>query len=340
MAKDNKQTNNMDIMDDFIAEPVTGKFEKKESDPTREGQILDVMNSHNLGTSLFRLIPDSVKVKGPDGRMLTRLYRKVSNAFTVKVKGKEDKFPVQYQIPSDIDFAVTGGLVLTAAQADLLKNVRDMANNISKFLTYDNRKNFKSLSDIIPVCQYNKQIVFVYGKLLKSVDSRGRVLNDRKQEFGKVRVFKFAKGKVGSGDFITMFNTALSTKAMLFAGSPAWKREWFERKAGSMDKAVSVIVSRAQDTFGTYSLGVSLETVQPFEITEHDLEVAGNLNSRIFDVTKFDSALFEECLEKLNYVQDQINMLGNQAPAPTATISDAEIVATETEVGGLDESPF
>ena len=332
-------TQNDDIMDEYIGEPVTEvkKFEKKEADPTREGQILDVMNAHNLGTILVRLIPDTIKLQGPDGKPRTRLYRKINNAFTVKVKGPEDKFPITYQIPSDMDFVVAGGLKLTSSQAQLLKNTRDTANNISKFLTYENRKRFGPISEIIPVCQYHRQIVLFYGKLIKFLDKSGAV--SHAEELDKVRVFKFAKGKVGVDDFITKFQKALSLESNLSGGSPAWKRQYFERKTGKMDSALSIMVDRANDTFGTYSLDISFrEKLKSFEITDHDLEIAENLNNRAFDITQFDEKMLNDCLSKLNYVQQQINNLGNQSQA--APVEDAVVVEAEDDYSGFEESPF
>jgi hypothetical protein len=216
-------------------------------------------------------------------------------------------------------------------------NTRDAASNISKFLTFENRKRFSALAEIIPVCQYNRQIVLMYGKLVKFLDKSGTPIHE--EESGKVRVFKFAKGKVGVDDFITKFQKALSLESNLNEGS-AWQRQYFERKAGNMDSVISVMVDRANDTFGTYCLDISFrDKLKSFEITEHDLEVADNLNSRAFDITKFDEDMIGECYTKLAYVQEQINHLGNQTNDFAA--EDAEVIEESAPYdGGIEETPF
>lgn len=304
-------------MDEFFGEPVTkyagAKSVKAEKDPSREGQIFDVMNSHNVGTTFFRLIPDTVKTIGPSGKPCSRLYRKINNAFVIRVQGPEDKFAVSYNIPCDTDFT-SAGFRFDSNQYELLKKVRDAADNISRFMTFDNRKSFEHIAKIIPVCQYNKQIVLLYGKLLKFV---GPGKSIEPEEMGKIRVFKFSKGMVGSTDFITVFQTARSTKASIFEGSKAWMSEWFGRKTGKFDKVVVATVSRETDGYKRYSLSVSLDQVAPFEITEHDLELCDNLNSRTFNITKFDEKMYQDCLARLDYVQKQINMLGTKADKAT-----------------------
>jgi len=303
------------MFSDFYAEPTgspkksSGSSSKAPADPTRTGQTWDAMNNYRQGTVIFRIIPDTVLTEVPGGHKIQRLYRKINNGLSIKIKGKDDQYHSDYKIPCKADFDIAK-TALTAGQESLLEECRKGINNINEFLTWENRKKFPAVGDLVYKVKYDKQTVITYGKMLKYVNVDGKPSNE--EEWGHVRVFKFNKGKIGSGDFISVMNTALSSKAAIFSGND-WKKDYFARKEGKYDKAIIMTVKRGTDSFGSYNLSLQLDSIAPFEITDEDLKVADNLNSRMFDVTKFDEQMYEKLKEKLDYVQGQINTLGNVA---------------------------
>ena len=279
--------------------------DKKEKDPTRTGQVIDMMNSHNLGTTLFCLIPDKIlTVVEPGKPGVPRLYRKVQYGYAGRVQdpdSENSKMRMNIQIPRVQDFTCE----LTQEQKKIINHLRDQAKNFKEFVNYKNKKKFPSIAEMISV-DNPQQILYCYGRLNKFISAdKGET---KKEEAGHVRIFKFAKGELGKNDFATALNGAISNKINAL-GSSTWMKNYFNREAGQHDKVVSVKVDQSKGEVKKYSLTVSLEETAPFEITKEDLEVAGNLNSRVFDITKFDEKYYEKLGRAFEAVQSKIDSL-------------------------------
>lgn len=275
----------------------------KEKDPTRKGQVIDVMNSHNLGTTFFCLIPDKVltKVAGSDVGV-PRLFRKITNAYSGSVRDPDNKkLKMQIQVPKVQDFICE----LTEEQKKKINKARNLMKNFKDFISYNNRKKYPEISNMI-TCTNNQQIILTYGKLIKFISKKdGEV---KSEEIGHVRVFKFAKGEVGKSDFATVFNATISNKIAALSSS-TWMKDYFSRIKGPHNRVVSVNVGQSSGSLKKYTLSATLEEVAPFEINEEDLEIAENLNSRCFDITKFNEDYYDKLLRALQAVQDQIDSM-------------------------------
>jgi hypothetical protein len=277
---------------------------KDSSGFNRNGQVLDVMNPHNLGTLMFALIPDKV-ITIVDGKSLPRLYRKVNHAYLGRtVDPTNPKYYMNIQIPSYGDFA-DAGVKLDSAQYDQLNRLREQAKNFTNFTSYQNAPKFPSIAKLAPKLSYVKQPVFTYGKIVKFISSaRGEVKDDA----GLVRLLRFTKGDIGKTDFVTSILAAISNKSAAL-NSNAWMKEWFNRTPGTRNKVVSVNISRANTGFKPYSLTTSLETVADFEVTTEDLEIASNMNERVFTISHFDQAYYDKVEESFKMIQSTIDKL-------------------------------
>lgn len=281
-------------------------FQKKESDPTRTGQVIDMMNSYNLGTTFFKLIPDKVlTVIDPSKPGVPRLYRKVVQGYAGRIQDPDNpKIFMNVQIPRVEEFLPEAGL--TEEQKSKINFLRNQAKNFSEFTSFKNRGKFTQIQNMLPSLSRIPQSVYVYGKLIKVINSsKGEI---KKEELGHVRVFKFSKGEVGKTDFITVFNNSLQNKIQAL-GSSSWMKDYFSRAEGEFTKVISVNVGQSTGKLKKYSLGVTLEEMAPFKVTAEDLEVAGNLNSRVFDITKYDEKYYERLSRAFNNVQSVIDRL-------------------------------
>ena len=280
--------------------------QKKESGPTRTGQVIDMMNPHNLGTTFFRLIPDKVlTVVDPTKPGVPRLYRKVVLSYAGRIQDPDNnKLFMNVQIPRVEEFLPEANL--TQDQKNTINALRAQAKNFCNFTTYKNKGKFTQIQSMIPSLSLVPQSVYAYGKLIKIINStKGEVKN---QEIGHVRIFKFSKGEVGKTDFITVLNNSLQNKVQAL-GSSAWMKDYFSRAEGEFSRVLSVNVGQSTGKLKKYSLGVTLEEMAPFTISKEDLDVAGNLNSRVFDITKFDEKYYERLTRAFANVQAVIDSL-------------------------------
>lgn len=288
---------------DALSNGGSGNYQKKDKDPTKKGQVIDVMNSHNLGTTFFCLIPDKVltKIAGSDAGA-PRLYRKITNAYSGSVRDPDnDKLKMQIQVPKVDDFICE----LTPDQKSTINKCRNMMKNFKDFISFNNKKKYPEINNMIS-CTNNQQIILTYGKLIKFISKdKGEIKNE---EVGHVRIFKFAKGEVGKSDFATVFNATISNKISAL-GSSAWMKDYFSRIKGQHNRVVSVNVGQSAGTIKKYTLSATLEEVAPFELTDEDLEIAENLNSRCFDITKYNEKYYEKLLRALQNVQDLIDSM-------------------------------
>jgi len=314
------------------------------NDKSREGQILDAMNNYRLGTTYFRLIPDNI-YSAVNGTQKLRLYRRVDNALSCKIQLDENKYAKSYSIPSLEDFE-RGGTHLTTSQVALLTEIRRMVNDLVPVVNYDNKELYPEICKILNRCEYHKQIVFTYGKLLRYITEDKKEIN--LEENDHVRVFKFAKGKVGESDFITVFRDSMNNKNLASrGGSTAWQAGYFSRNVGEYNKIIACKVGRSKTGFKGYTLNLSFEQDDvPFEITEHDLEIAENLNERVFNITRFDDEKYEELNESLG----KIHTLAKDAIEAEAAKAEERKEAKEnkkteqpepkTTNNDMDEIPF
>jgi len=284
---------------------------KGQFDKTRTGQVLDMMNKYNLGTTLFCLIPDRI-LTDIGGRKLPRLFRKISYGYTGRIIDPDNpKYYMNIRIPRVEEFKANG-VSLTKDQWDLVVELRKQSQSFGKFTSFNNRKYYGEILKLLPFLQCPAQTVTTYGKVIRVISSVKGEVND--ETIGHVRILKFTKGEVGKSDFITSLQGAISNKSTAF-GSNAWMKEWFNRKPGIRNKLVSCNISQpAVSGIKKYSISTTLEEVAPFEITDEDLNVADNLNAKVFNITEFEDEYYNKLARAYEIVQSKINELSSSAP--------------------------
>ncbi|MCQ2209135.1 MAG: hypothetical protein MJZ34_02475 [Paludibacteraceae bacterium] len=277
------------------------KFEKKEKDETRKGQVLDCTNPHRLGMTLFCLIPDKVlTIVNPNEPGVPRLYRRIQRGFDGSiVQPDNEKMHLSVQIPRTEDFKCN----LLASQRDCLAHLQKLAGSFVRLTSYEQKDNYPEVARMIRITN-PQQIVYTYGKLLKFISqSEGDV---RGPEIGQVRVFKFAKGQVGKNDFATALNGAIQSRSDAL-GSTAWMGKFFNRCEGTHEKAVSLRVSQAEGAIRSYMINTSFEDVAPYEVTAEDLSIAENLDRRVFNIEEFDDEYYHKLTLAFDNIQNMIN---------------------------------
>lgn len=278
---------------------------KNATDNTRAGQVLDMMNRYQLGTTYFSLIPDKI-LTAVDDKLIPRLFRRVNWGYLGRIQSHDDaRNYVNIQIPSFDDFK-SNNVSLTQDQFDCLKRLRDQSKSFSKFTEYANRDRFPEIKKVLQSLSCSKQTVYTYGKLIKIVNkNKGEV---KSNEVGHVRVLKFAKGELGKTDFATALSGAIQNKCTAL-GSSAWMKDYFSRTEGTRTKVVSSRVDQSDGAIKKYSISVTLEEIAPFEITAADLEIANNLNERVFNITKFDDDYYNRLTLAYDKLQELINRM-------------------------------
>jgi len=293
-------------------------FPKMEKDETRTGQILDCVNTYRLGTTFLCIIPDRVLTKvNPQEPGLPRLYRKVSRPLDGRVQDPDnEKFKMSIQIPQLKDFKCS----LSPSQQDIIKHLHEQGKRFMDLTAWDKRKLYPEVNEMIRISN-PAQIVFAYGKLIKFISAdKGDVIDP---EIGHVRVLKFAKGQVGKNDFVTVLMNAIKNKSDAL-GTSAWMSYFFNRTAGERNKIVALSVSQSNDAIKSYLLSTSLEETKPFEVTKEDLDVADNLDKRVFNIETFDDEYYQKLTRAFDHVQDVIDDLGAELNAPAPDMPDEE----------------
>ena len=250
---------------------------RKEFDETRTGQILDCTNKYHLGTTFFCLIPDKVlTVVNPKEPGVPRLYRKVTRPMDGRIlEADSDKKRFNIQIPQLKDFKCK----LSPSQQDIIRHLREQGKRFIELTAWDKRNLYPELGNMIRITN-PAQIVFTYGKYIKFISATEGELQS--PEIGHVRVMKFGKGQVGKTDFVTSINNAIKNKTDAL-GSSLWMSSFFNRTLGERNKVVTLSVSQAQGDIKSYIINTTLEETRPFEITQEDLDVADNLDRRVFN---------------------------------------------------------
>lgn len=275
-------------------------------DDTRAGQILDCVNAHRLGTSFFCIIPDRVlTIVDPNEPGVPRLYRKVARPLDGRVQDPEKpEYTMSIQVPQLKDF----NCPLSSSQEDIIKHLHEQGKRFMDLTSWDKRNMYPEVTNMIRISN-PVQIVFAYGKLLKYIsNTEGDVVSP---EIGHVRVLKFAKGQVGKNDFVTVLNSAIKNKTDAL-GSSAWMSYFFNRSVGERNKIVTLSVSQSNDQIKTYMLATTLEETRTFEITKEDIEIADNLNKRVFNIEEFDDDYYHKLATAFDRVQDVVDDLGGR----------------------------
>ena len=281
-----------------------GGEERKEKDETRTGQILDCTNAHHLGTTFFCLIPDKVlTVVNPKEPGVPRLYRKVVRPLDGRImQADSDKLHVSVQIPQAKDFQCK----LSPSQKDIIEHLHQQGRRFIDLTSWDKRTLYPEVSQLVRLAA-PPQIAFTYGKLIKFISATDGDVKG--PEIGHVRVMKFGKGQIGKNDFITALNTAIKNKSDAL-GTSSWMANYFNRSLGEHNKVISLSVSQAQQAIKSYILSVTLEETKMFELTEEDLEVANNLNRRVFNIEEFDDEYYNKLALAFDRVQEVVDELG------------------------------
>ena len=295
------------------------KTAKSGDKDTKEGRIFDVMTTNNLGTMLFCLLPDRV-LREQDGVKKPRMFRRVPSGYEGYVvdPSSEKGYKLKIQIPHENDFAIYGSL--DGEQKKLIKELRKQAKNFSEVVSFDNKKMFPEIAQMISIKEVY-QSFFCFAKVLSfngtvPTPKGSKYTNGlTEKELGHVRILKFTKGQSGLSDFGTILNNALKNKSTALK-SVAWIKEYISRSLGERNKALCTNVSMSSGTPKRYNMSLSLEEVAPFEITQADLNIAENLDSVVYNITGFDEQYYNKLAAAFEEVQQKIDSATKIQVAP------------------------
>lgn len=286
------------------------KATKSGDKDTKEGRIFDVMTTNNLGTMLFCLLPDRV-LREQDGVKKPRMFRRVPNGYEGYVvdPSSEKGYKLKIQIPHENDFAIYGAL--DGEQKKLIKELRKQAKNFSEVVSFDNKKMFPEIAQMISIKEVY-QSFFCFAKVLSfngtvPTPKGSKYTNGlTEKELGHVRILKFTKGQSGLSDFGTILNSTLKKRSTALK-NVSWIKDYVSRSLGERTKAFCTDVSKTEVKPVRYNMTLSLEEVSPFEITQSDLNIAENLDSAVYDITGFDEKYYNKLAHAFDAVQSKID---------------------------------
>jgi hypothetical protein len=304
----------------------TEKKTKTGNTTNTEGWQLDLQNKYYLGTTSFALIPDTVLIQGADGTKKHRFFREINFGVGGKIINPESSNGWTYnvQIPDVNDFKCQ----LTPEQRALINHLRDLSKKFAQLTSYENRNLYPTVYKLVNVKVHSLQF-FTFGKILRMELKSGDKETPLKH-IGHIRTLTFNKGSRGTTDFGTVFIKAIKNKNMNMPPESKWQFNYFGRKAGQKNHCVCANSDTFTGDNGTrYSIGLSFEECLPFDLTQADLDNALNLDSRIYNIEKFDEEYYHKLAGAYDHVEYQLkDMLARVSNNQTKKQEPPKIVQT------------
>jgi len=273
---------------------------------SKNGSVLNLTRTSNLGNAIVRIIPDENMVPVRLAHKVYEIYfTSPATDYAGKPILKDGKQATKTEYFAVLDISNYFLTKPTPEQMALNQKAIDLLELLREYINEE----YVGVTSRVGIT-YRGEVALFYAKLINlSQTDKGSI------DKGGVRVCRHHSAK-----FYSTFSSVIDKKTENRGGSSSWMESYFSRSPGKSNKIISIDTTRP-DNYG-YTTQIQFDEGLDYEVTQEDLNTAKNLYKELWDVSKFND---EELIMITNRLRTILNdeLAAEQAATSFKTIPGA-----------------